>query len=128
MEHGMPAFKPQEALPGATADADSENITADICVIGAGPGGLAVAAAAAAFGRSVVLIERHKVRARLAILVNLGSAVQNALVNMRQALLKNRLLLLRLTSQSFDFSLNNLFRHGSDGFFDLRLHLMQRPH
>ena len=57
----MPAFKPQEALPGATADADSENITADICVIGAGPGGLAVAAAAAAFGRSVVLIERHKV-------------------------------------------------------------------
>jgi len=57
----MPAFKPQEALPGAAADADSENITADICVIGAGPGGLAVAAAAAAFGRSVVLIERHKV-------------------------------------------------------------------
>src|SRR4029079_13384088 len=61
MEHGMPAFKPQEALPGATADADSENITADICVIGAGPGGLAVAAAATAFARSVVLIERHKV-------------------------------------------------------------------
>ncbi len=61
MEHGMPAFKPQEAPPGATADADSENISADICVIGAGPGGLAVAAAAAAFGRSVVLIERHKV-------------------------------------------------------------------
>ena len=74
------------------------------------------------------LIERHKVRARLAILVNLGSAVQNALVNMRQALLKNRLFLLRLTSQSFDFSLNNLLRHGNDSFFDLRLHLMQRLH
>ena len=57
----MPASKPQEALPGAAADAESENITADICVIGAGPGGLAVAAAAAAFGRSVVLIERHKI-------------------------------------------------------------------
>ena len=56
----MSAFKPLEALPGASADADSENITADICVIGAGPGGLAVATAAAAFGRSVVLIERHK--------------------------------------------------------------------
>ena len=56
----MSAFKPHEALPGASADADSENITTDICVIGAGPGGLAVATAAAAFGRSVVLIERHK--------------------------------------------------------------------
>ncbi len=35
-------------------------ITADICVIGAGSGGLSVAAAAASFGRSVVLIEKHK--------------------------------------------------------------------
>jgi pyruvate/2-oxoglutarate dehydrogenase complex dihydrolipoamide dehydrogenase (E3) component len=57
----MPATKPLETPPGVAADADSENITADICVIGAGPGGLAVATAAAAFGRSVVLIERHKV-------------------------------------------------------------------
>ena len=32
----------------------------DICVIGAGSGGLSVAAAAAAFGVSTVLIERHK--------------------------------------------------------------------
>ena len=32
----------------------------DICVIGAGSGGLSVAAAAAAFGVSVVLVERHK--------------------------------------------------------------------
>jgi pyruvate/2-oxoglutarate dehydrogenase complex dihydrolipoamide dehydrogenase (E3) component len=37
-----------------------EPISADICVIGAGSGGLTVAAAAAAFGRSVVLIEKHK--------------------------------------------------------------------
>ncbi|MEI9900862.1 MAG: FAD-dependent oxidoreductase [Hyphomicrobium sp.] len=34
-----------------------DNIAADICVIGADPGGLAVAMAAAAFGRSVVLVE-----------------------------------------------------------------------
>ena len=40
--------------------AESEKITADLCVIGAGSGGLSVAAAAAAFGRNVVLIERHK--------------------------------------------------------------------
>jgi pyruvate/2-oxoglutarate dehydrogenase complex dihydrolipoamide dehydrogenase (E3) component len=36
-----------------------ETLPPDICVIGAGSGGLSVAAAAAAFGVSVVLIERH---------------------------------------------------------------------
>jgi pyruvate/2-oxoglutarate dehydrogenase complex dihydrolipoamide dehydrogenase (E3) component len=35
-------------------------LTPDICVIGAGSGGLSVAAAAAAFGQKVVLIEKHK--------------------------------------------------------------------
>lgn len=38
----------------------AEVLTPDICVIGAGPGGLAVAAAAAAFGVPVVLVEQHK--------------------------------------------------------------------
>lgn len=37
-----------------------ETLTPDICVIGAGSGGLSVAAAAAAFGVSTVLIEKHK--------------------------------------------------------------------
>lgn len=37
-----------------------ETLTPDICVIGGGPGGLSVAAAAAAFGVPTVLIERHK--------------------------------------------------------------------
>lgn len=37
-----------------------EVLTPDICVIGGGPGGLSVAAAAAAFGVPTVLIERHK--------------------------------------------------------------------
>src|SRR6266508_4545814 len=41
--------------------AGSEIVTdCDICVIGAGSGGLTVAAAAAQFGRDVVLIERGK--------------------------------------------------------------------
>jgi pyruvate/2-oxoglutarate dehydrogenase complex dihydrolipoamide dehydrogenase (E3) component len=44
-------------MAGARA---KEAISADICVIGAGSGGLSVAAAVAAFGRSVVLIEKHK--------------------------------------------------------------------
>ncbi len=38
----------------------SEVLTPDICVIGAGSGGLSVAAAAAAFGVTVVLIEKGK--------------------------------------------------------------------
>ena len=51
------ASRPKTDAPGP-ASPESETITADICVIGAGPGGLSVAAAA--FGRKVVLIERHK--------------------------------------------------------------------
>ena len=38
----------------------AETLTPDICVIGGGPGGLSVAAAAAAFGVPTVLIERGK--------------------------------------------------------------------
>ncbi len=41
-------------------DKPTDEITCDICVIGAGSGGLSVAAAAAAFGVNVVLIEKHK--------------------------------------------------------------------
>jgi pyruvate/2-oxoglutarate dehydrogenase complex dihydrolipoamide dehydrogenase (E3) component len=44
----------------ANLDAKAETIVADLCIIGAGSGGLSVAAAAAAFGRKVVLIEKHK--------------------------------------------------------------------
>ncbi len=56
----MQANNPQANAQTAESGADFEKISADICVIGAGSGGLSVAAAAAAFGRSVVLIERHK--------------------------------------------------------------------
>src|SRR2546423_14751587 len=49
-----------DALPPGES-AMNEILTPDICVIGAGSGGLSVAAAAAAFGVSVVLIEKGKV-------------------------------------------------------------------
>ena len=42
------------------ATAPIGDISCDICVIGAGSGGLSVAAAAAAFGEKVVLVEKHK--------------------------------------------------------------------
>lgn len=46
------------SLPPVSSKPDV--IVADLCVIGAGSGGLSVAAAAAAFGRSVVLVEKHR--------------------------------------------------------------------
>jgi pyruvate/2-oxoglutarate dehydrogenase complex dihydrolipoamide dehydrogenase (E3) component len=51
--------------PGAkreasTASGYSEEIDADLCVIGAGSGGLSVAAASVQLGLKVVLIEKHK--------------------------------------------------------------------
>ena len=52
---GPAAFSAASDVSGA-----AEKLNVDICVIGAGSGGLSVAAAAAAFGRSVVLIEKHK--------------------------------------------------------------------
>lgn len=45
------------AEAGAAREAESDNVEADICVIGADPGGLAVATAAAAMGRKVVLVD-----------------------------------------------------------------------
>ncbi len=44
----------------AASPVAGEVITTDFCVIGAGSGGLSFAAAAAAFGQKVVLIEKHK--------------------------------------------------------------------
>src|SRR5690606_10471863 len=48
------------ATPMPPAASKSDVITADLCIIGAGSGGLSVAAAAATLGRSVVLIEKDK--------------------------------------------------------------------
>ncbi len=58
-----------DARPGLTGDSAKTSegdetagglITADLCIIGAGSGGLSVAAAAAPLGQKVVLIEKHK--------------------------------------------------------------------
>ena len=46
--------------PASGAAAQNEIIEADFCVIGAGSGGLTLAAAAAAYGQRVVIIEKHK--------------------------------------------------------------------
>src|SRR6185295_11375673 len=54
------------AYPSGTDDGHAEGrcmverLTPDICVIGAGAGGLSMAAAAAAFGVPVVLIEKGR--------------------------------------------------------------------
>lgn len=53
-------MEPPEARNAPDAPSPATRIEADVCVIGAGSGGLSVAAGAAAFGRRVVLIEKHK--------------------------------------------------------------------
>src|SRR5262249_30333802 len=46
--------------PLSAGEGMADRLQPDICVIGAGSGGLSVAAAAAAFGVSVVLVEKNK--------------------------------------------------------------------
>lgn len=55
----------------------AEHLTPDICVIGAGSGGLSVAAAAAAFGVSVVLVEKGKMGGEC---LNTGCVPSKALI------------------------------------------------
>ncbi len=56
----MQQLNPPAADKAGAAKLAPETVTCDICVIGAGSGGLSVAAAAASFGEKVVLVERHK--------------------------------------------------------------------
>jgi pyruvate/2-oxoglutarate dehydrogenase complex dihydrolipoamide dehydrogenase (E3) component len=51
---------PLAASTGRTGSLPGLETRFDLCVIGAGPGGLSVAAAAAQLGVSVVLVEKHK--------------------------------------------------------------------
>jgi pyruvate/2-oxoglutarate dehydrogenase complex dihydrolipoamide dehydrogenase (E3) component len=69
-KNGMPKDVSEPASP-------SQNVEADICIIGAGPGGLALAAGAAAFGQRVVLIEKHKMGGEG---LNYGSVPSKALL------------------------------------------------
>src|SRR3954468_17793135 len=55
----------------------AETLTPDLCVIGAGSGGLSVAAAAAAFGVPVVLIEKGRMGGDC---LNVGCAPSKALI------------------------------------------------
>jgi pyruvate/2-oxoglutarate dehydrogenase complex dihydrolipoamide dehydrogenase (E3) component len=64
-------------LSATTAGSKAAALTPDICVIGAGPAGLALATAAAAFGVSVVLIERDRMGGTG---LNAGGAALRALV------------------------------------------------
>ncbi len=47
-------------MTGTAPTPSGDTLNVDLCVIGAGSGGLSVAAAGAAFGQKVVLIEKHK--------------------------------------------------------------------
>jgi pyruvate/2-oxoglutarate dehydrogenase complex dihydrolipoamide dehydrogenase (E3) component len=68
---------PETEGAGPSVALAGEPLTADICVIGAGSGGLTVAAMAAAFGRKVVLVEKHKMGGAG---LNVGSIPSKALL------------------------------------------------
>lgn len=51
---------PTKSQPPAPGQAERDTIEADFCILGAGPGGIALAIAAAGYGQSVVLVEKHK--------------------------------------------------------------------
>jgi pyruvate/2-oxoglutarate dehydrogenase complex dihydrolipoamide dehydrogenase (E3) component len=53
-------MQPNEAISPSEPTSPTTRLDVDLCVIGAGSGGLSVAAGAAAFGRRVVIIEKHK--------------------------------------------------------------------
>jgi pyruvate/2-oxoglutarate dehydrogenase complex dihydrolipoamide dehydrogenase (E3) component len=55
-----PGHSGEGPATGPSTTSGGDTINCDLCIIGAGSGGLSVAAAAAAFGQSVVLIEKHK--------------------------------------------------------------------
>ena len=61
----------------AAQPAEREPIVTDLCILGAGPGGLALAASAVAYGHKVVLIEKHKMGGTS---LNYGSIPVTALV------------------------------------------------
>lgn len=65
------------AAATATAAAGPALLTPDLCVIGAGSGGLSVAAAAAQFGVSVVLVERDRMGGDC---LNVGCVPSKALI------------------------------------------------
>ena len=64
MTHPRPASvmadPPREEAASAPAVIAGEPLPADLCIIGAGSGGIALATMAAAFGRKVVLVEKHR--------------------------------------------------------------------
>ena len=51
---------PTKSQPQTPEEAARDTIEAEFCVLGAGPGGIALAMAAAVYGQSVVLVEKHK--------------------------------------------------------------------
>jgi pyruvate/2-oxoglutarate dehydrogenase complex dihydrolipoamide dehydrogenase (E3) component len=73
----LPAESTSTTRNSGAAAVIGEPLATDICIIGAGSGGLAVAIAAAAFGRKVVLIERHRMGGST---LNVGSIPSKALL------------------------------------------------
>lgn len=53
-------LKPNSLVSETATKPDRDVVKADLCILGAGPGGVALAASAASCGQSVVLVEKHR--------------------------------------------------------------------
>jgi pyruvate/2-oxoglutarate dehydrogenase complex dihydrolipoamide dehydrogenase (E3) component len=76
MTQTAPHATPAATAAETAAALGSEPLAADICVIGAGAGGLTAATLAAAFGRKVVVVEKHRMGGSF----NVGSIPSKALI------------------------------------------------
>src|SRR5438132_5297389 len=89
-----------------------ELLTPDICVIGAGSGGLSVAAAAAAFGVPVVLIEQARMGGEC---LNTGCVPSKALIAVaKHARAVTQAQAFGLPARSFDIDFAKVTKHVQD--------------
>jgi len=88
----------------------AETLKPDICVIGGGSGGLSVAAAAAAFGVPVVLVERHKMGGDC---LNTGCVPSKALLAAaKRAQIMRSAAPFGVTAQAVDIDFGKVHDHG----------------
>jgi pyruvate/2-oxoglutarate dehydrogenase complex dihydrolipoamide dehydrogenase (E3) component len=97
-------MQPTKAVSAPQVASPTTRLDVDICVIGGGSGGLSVAAGAAAFGRRVVLIEKHKMGGDC---LNTGCVPSKALIRTAKFLAhakRARALGLKSATVEFDFA------------------------
>ncbi len=85
-ESQSPPSAPAEAAPAPAATLPDADVTADVLVLGAGPGGYTAAFRAADLGKKVVLVERHA--ALGGVCLNVGCIPSKTLLHLAEVLVE----------------------------------------